>query len=180
MAESAQLRFLRDPEPDKRREELRLFLGPNAAAFLPAYDKMVADANRPAGAKRKLGFYRYGFTTAAFFVGPVWFFYRKLWVWGWSLTGIIVALAWLPLPSRTGLLLSMAMALMAKQIYLNHAIVKIAALREAREPSPEELQAAGGVSKTAGWIGGVVYALIILISLLGILLALKTGQPLPR
>ena len=103
-----------------------------------------------------------GLSGPAFFVGPVWFFYRKLWVHGAVLTALLLGLALLPI-GKLSLPISLAIAWLAKPVYLSHAIRTIEGLRGTDgRVDLDRAAAAGGVSLTAGWIGGCVYASLCL------------------
>ena len=100
MAENAYLAFLRDPDQSARRAELETFIGPNAAPFMKVYDRLQQDAVASVGGRARFRFAGGGFCVPAFFVGPVWFFYRKMWVIGAVIVGLLAVLAFLP--SRAG------------------------------------------------------------------------------
>ena len=162
---------MRDPDPLARRCEVSTLFGPHSDKYLALYDRMYAVANRPAGEKFKFSFAGNGFNAAAFFLGPVWFFYRKLWVYAWSITALIVVVGLLPVGNRLGLPIGIGLALGANQIYVGHAIATIAKMHKAGgAPSPEQLAKAGGVSTTAGWIAGSCYALLLLLAIASIVL----------
>ena len=111
MANRAYLDFMRDPDPVPRRCEVSTFSGPHSDKDLALYERMYAVANRPAGEKFKFSFEGNGFYAAAFFRGPVWFFYRKLLVYAWSITARIVVVDLLPVGNRLGLPISIGLAL---------------------------------------------------------------------
>ena len=72
------------------------------------------------------------------------------------------------------------MALMAKPVYLQHAIGAIERLR-GPEGSVDlgQVAAAGGVSKVAGWIGGAIYALLCVVGIAAVFYLVRTGQTVP-
>ena len=70
-----------------------------------------------------------GFNAGAFFGGPVWFFYRKLWAWAWGICGLIVVLGLLPLPRGVGVGLGVGLAVAANRLYVGHAIGRLTRLR---------------------------------------------------
>ena len=152
-----------------------MFFGPNAAVYLRAYDRMRDGlVARPGGRWR--GLFLSGMSGPAFFVGPVWFFYRKLWVYGAVLTGVLVGLDFLPI-GRLSLPISLGIAVMAKPVYLQHAMATIERLRGPDgRIDPGRLLAAGGVSRLAGWIGGSVYALLCLAGIAALIYLVRTGQ----
>ncbi len=158
MPESASQRFLRDPDQAERRRELTAFIGPNAQSYLSVYDSMVEEANRAPGTRPKFVLFQSGFSVASFLFGPAWFFYRKLWVWGSALAVVYIALGFTPFANRVGIPLGMAVALSAKRFYLLHATSSISKLAGRTDAS---LTAVGGISTTAGWICGVVFAILL-------------------
>ncbi len=181
MANDPYINFLQDPDQVSRQAELATFFGPHGAKFLKGYEMQRAMMTRTTGGKIRYSFLRAGYVWPAFFVGPVWFFYRKMWLWGGILTAVVVVLGLLPIAGRVGFPLGIAMAVGGSSLYLNHAVRTIERLRQASPNGvvdPQQLAAAGGVSKTAGWIGGVVYGLLLLLALYGIIVAIRTGAPL--
>ena len=162
MPESASQRFLQDPNQAERRRELTAFIGPNAQSYLSVYDNMVREANRPPGTKPKFAAFQSGFNVATFLLGPVWFFYRKLWIWAAALILLYIALGFTPYSSQIGIPLGMALALSAKRFYLLHAISSIS---KSQSTDSAALAALGGVSRTAGWISGTIVAALFVFSI---------------
>ena len=161
MANQAYMQFMQDPDAAARLADFGVFVGPKVKAFLPAYEKQRAAANRAPGEKVKFEWASGGFNAGAFFGGPIWFFYRRMWAWAWGLTVALLLIGLIPGTSRVGLPVGIVLALWGNQLYVTHAVTKIAKLREAGRGSVEELQRAGGVSKLAAWISGIVYAGLI-------------------
>ncbi len=168
--------FLEDPDQTSRRAELIAFCGPNADGFLAVYDRMFAVANRdPSQGRGLLGslapWLGGGFCAPAFFLGFVWFFYRRMWVWGGGFVLTMILIEWVPGTSQIGLVLAIAMALIARRLYVGHSISAIARLRAQTGPNEDSsrfllaLRSAGGVSRGAGWLSGGVFLLITLITL---------------
>ena len=120
MADAKYLEFLRDPDQASRREELSAFFGPNADVYLSTYNRMRELELQPRGVK-SFRLFRFGLSGPAFFFGPVWFFYRKLWLYGTILTAALISLAFLPL-GRLSLPISLVMAMAAKQAYVLHSV----------------------------------------------------------
>ena len=168
MANQDYLHFLLDPDADARRQDFTTFVGPNAKAFLPAYERARAVANRAPGEKVKLTLGGTGFNVGAFFVGPVWFFYRRLWVWACGLTVALFLIGLIPGTSRIGLPVGLGLGFGANQLYVSHAITRVARMRAQGRGAPEQLAAAGGVSKVAAWIAGTVFALLMALTLYGL------------
>lgn len=162
MPEAASQRFLRDPDQAERRRELTTFIGPNAQSYLSVYDQMVQEANRAPGTKPKFAFFQSGFNVAAFFLGPVWFFYRKLWIWATALVVVYIALGFTPFANYIGVPLGMALAMSAKRFYLLHAISSISKLANTDSAS---LTAVGGVSRTAGLVSVLIVLVLFAFSI---------------
>ncbi len=166
---SAYLAFLADPDQDSRRAELRDFFGPNAEKFLPSYEKLRASTPQVTGQRAKFQLFGGGFEAAAFFLGPVWFFYRKMWLIAWVIVGLMVALAFVPFRS-VGLILGITLATMAHRVYVQHAVQKLVALHGSNAAvTPAMVQAAGGVSRPAGIISGVIFGLIYVLAIASII-----------
>jgi len=159
MVESALTQFAKDPDQPMRRAELNAFIGPNPASFLAVYHRIAASA---ATGDRRLTSLIGGLCAPAFFLGPVWFFYRKMWLWAWGYCVVMLLLSALPIGGQAGLGLSVAAALMARWAYLDHATRRIAKIRLARPLDEQayftQLAAAGGISKLAGWASGIFFA----------------------
>ena len=172
--------FLRDEDQASREAELRDFIGPNADKFLPVYRGLRPGPNgRP-----QIRFFGSGFVAGAFFGGPTWFFYRKLWAVAWTITGLLIfvmvlAYAFPTAPiSRLGFIVSMVLALSAKRLYMTHAVQQLGRLRQANGVlEPVAVRAAGGVSRTAAWISGSIYGFFTLLGLVATIWLIKQGIP---
>lgn len=175
------LEFLRDPDQESRRAELRDFCGPNADGFLKVYDTMYADALSAANGKKKFRFGGGGFVPAAFFCGPVWFFYRKMWVWAWGLTVVLIVIGLIPGLNRINFPVGIGLAIGGRRLYVTYAITKLQQMRAATGSlQPQDIRREGGVSVTAAWISGGIYAVLLLFALVGLVLLARSGAPLPR
>lgn len=148
--------FLKDSDQAARRAELAAFCGPRPDKFMRIYDSMAAVANRPPGERPKFKFFDGGFCWPAFFLGPIWMFYRKMWVYAGIVLAILFIFSLLPLPRGVGVGLGVAIASVGARLYVTHAISTINKLRG----NPAQLAAASGVSLLAGWISGVLYVLL--------------------
>ena len=168
--------FLTDPDQEARRAELRAFIGPNADAFMPQYEVMRA---RVGAEPKQKGRYKASFVVMAFFLGPCWFFYRRMWVWAWSLVALYVALAFLPFTSRVGLPLALAMAMVGRQAYVASAVHRIVRFRNAPAPS-EAKRVPGGVSPVAGWVSSLILGVLAILGLAAIILAASLHLPPPQ
>lgn len=181
MANSAYLDTFKSPDQEDRRAELRDFFGPNADSFLKVYDRMRDDALSAGNGRPKFRFAGGGFEAAAFFAGPVWFFYRKMWAWAWGLTALLIVLGLIPGVNRVGLPVGIALAFGAHRLYVTYAMDKLKKMRAATGVlNPETVRRVGGVSVLAGWISGGIYALLLALAIIGIIYAARTGTPLPR
>jgi hypothetical protein len=165
MAARALTQLASDPDQPSRRAELLAFIGPNPKSFLTLYQRLVADT---AAKERRLTSLVGGLCAPAFFLGPVWFFYRKMWLWASGYCVVMVLLAMLSFGGQTGLVLSVIAALVARLAYLDHAARTIAKLRRTHPVDERmyltQLAEAGGVSKLAGWISGVFFAAVLAVA----------------
>ncbi|SFS04289.1 Protein of unknown function [Granulicella pectinivorans] len=174
MANHALDAFLNDPDPAARRAEFLAFVGPRSEGFLHLYDYLVRHPESESTNRLGSGLAYNGFSAPAFFLGPVYFFYRKMWLWGTGYVIGLLALAAYPLTSRVDIGLGIAMALFTRWAYVHHAIRTITTLRsKASEIAPDDRQRfldtlaqAGGVSWTAGWISGVLFALALALAVM--------------
>ncbi len=175
MAILTYLSFVQDPDQASRRQELTAFFGPNAAAFLSTYDRMHAIANRPKGEKPSFRLNQFGFCVPALFLGPVWLFYRKMWLWGavMIVAGVLFGVVHLPTGASIGL--SVAVAGFGRQLYVTHAISVINKLRSVGA-STQQLASAGGVAMAAAVVSGVLLTAVVA---LGIYLQPKPSLYVP-
>lgn len=177
---SAYFAFLADPDQATRHAELRDFFGPNADKFLVAYDKLRAQTPQVTGQRPKFQLFGGGFEPAAFFLGPVWFFYRKMWTVAWVVVGLMVVLAFIPFRA-VGIILSITLATMAHRVYVQHAVQKLVKLHSSGVMvTPALVQAEGGVSKPAGIISGVIYGSVWLLGVVSLIYLAAHGMPPPR
>lgn len=175
---SAYFAFLNDPDQEVRRAELRTFFGPNAETFLKAYDRLRSDTPAVPGGRPKFRLFGGGFEPAAFFLGPVWFFYRKMWLMAWVVVGMLVVVSFIPFRAA-GLIVGITLAGMAHRVYVQYAVQKLTTLHRGGTPvTPDTVAAAGGVSKRAGVISGVIYALFWILGVVSIIYLASHGQSL--
>ena len=164
--------FFKDPDQDSRRAELRDFFGPNADVFLRTYERMRTSALLPKGGGSFWQNLRVSaFEPAAFFFGPVWFFYRKMWAWAWGITAFELIFGYVAslLHLRGGFAAGAILAVMAHRAYVDHAMSSITKLRASSGGlDPHSVRMAGGVSKLAGWMSGTVYFLLIALTIVGL------------
>jgi len=179
MAKTDYADFLRDPDQPARRAELEAFFGPNAHKFLPVYDRLRADFARTG--KPGFSLRGGGFSFPALLCGPCWFLYRKMWAIGAIVIAGAVALAFLPVSGGAGIGISIALGSFAYRAYVQYAIARITKLRrEDRTIGLDALRRAGGVSRRAGWISGLIYGGITLLGLASIVYLTSIGVAVPR
>ena len=172
-----EMAFMQDADQASRRAELEAFFGPKAEYYLKAYGHMWASVTKQPGASGRFQIFK-AVVWPAFFVGPVWFFYRKMWGWASGLTVMVLVIGSIPMLARAGFPVGIAMAGLGPTIYVNHAIRKLAAMRGVDgRVELERARAAGGVSKTAGWIAGTIYALLTALAVLNLVLLIRNGEP---
>lgn len=160
--------FLCDLDQAARREELRAFIGPNVDIFLKVYDAMRAGIVSPKGTAP----WQWGFVALAMFLAPCWLLYRKMWMWG----GGLLALTFVPVPLE--LPLALACGVFGRTFYLNHAMARITALRgDATRADLEALAKAGGVSKLAGWISGVLLIALAAAAVATVIMVVQDADP---
>jgi hypothetical protein len=168
---SLPLEVFSDPDVVSREDELRAFIGPDADKYIRAWQGEQAAIEAKRTGTKPLVKRQGGFVVMGFFLGPAWFFYRKMWLWGWAFVGLILVLAFLPLPRGVSAPIGFAVAFMGRSVYLQHASARIAKLRGAGPVDLALLRARGGVSKLWGWLSfplmlvgfvaiGVVVALV--------------------
>ena len=180
MKPNAYTDFLTDPDQVTRRAELQAFFGPNAARFLPVYDGLHQDAVAGTGRPRfRLG--GGGFSVPAFLFGPVWFLYRKMWAIAAIVVIGMIAIGLIPGAGNAGLPIGILLGLLARRVYVQQAI---ATLQKMRRPDgtidPAEIRRAGGGSKVAGWISGLIYGAPVIAALAPMILLIQAGEPIPR
>ena len=140
------------------QEDYAAFIGEKAYLYLPQFNKFNV-----LGVEN----YRATWLWPAFFFGPFWMFYRKLYLWGLG----ALFLSFIP---YIHIIIMIASGMAGYFIYYKHAKAKILALRAAAPLSDisQELTAIGGVHK---WILKVYIVLGILIGvtafIMGIYLA---------
>lgn len=135
-------------------ENFRLFIGPNP-------DKFIQAAGVGVGGKQS-----WSWNWAAFFTGPVWFFYRKLYLTGACLLLIPVMLVVIfPKLANFNIGFGGLMGMGANSLYVWHAsrmISKIKKLGLSPEEFKDRLRKTGGTSP-AGAVFGVLIILPLLV-----------------
>lgn len=179
MADPSLNDFLTDPDDDARRLELTAYFTPNPAPFLKTYE-LLRERALAKQAGQRVRFRFGGMCVPAFFFGPVWFFYRKLWGWAVATVVLLAAVPFMPDPvsRRIGLPLGMALGLAGRHAAVNKAIGRLQAMRQAGQPlGVAQIIQAGGVSRLAGWISGVVLGVLIALSTVAMFYLWRHGYP---
>jgi len=162
-----------DPQPIVTDELLlRRFIGPEAHHYMEIfYEAQARSPDKPLGAVRAWSW------PAALLFLP-WALYRKMWLFGGSMTmvGIVLTLLFPPASTPIGLGLAVVTGFIGNRVYLQFAAGKIAKLK-AISASEEELLARvqhfGGVSSLGAWFGVIV---IVFASLSAFAAALTAGS----
>lgn len=157
-----QRRFLRafyeNDDQDRIRADLATFFGPRSDLYLAFYEKMrIQDG------------WASGWSWPVFFGSFIWFFYRKMYIWGASLILAPIVLALL-FPSLSGGAF-VYFAVAAKPIYVHAALKRIKKADELGLSGAERtdyLQRAGGVSRIAGLLAGVLFAALLVLLVSGL------------
>ncbi len=157
MPANAYLDFVKDPDQASRRAELVAFFGPRPEKFLKIYDDMAAIANRQPGTPIKFSLLDGSICWPAFFLGPVWMIYRKMWLYAGLVFVVAILFAFLPIPPGAVIGLNIGIALASARLYVTQSIAAISKLRG----NPAALAAASGVSPVAGGIGGIVFVILL-------------------
>jgi hypothetical protein len=141
------------------RDDLRVFIGPNAERYLRAYDLKQT---------RRRGLA--GFSVAAAFIPLAWLMYRKMYVAaGILLLGSLIIGLVIP-DIGPGIGIAGVFGVLGKTLYLSHAESRLRKIGARHLPPAEHvalLQRAGGVS----WIGAVIGAIIMAGGVLAVIAA---------
>jgi hypothetical protein len=161
-----------DPKPVVTDELLlRRFIGPEAHHYMEIY--YAAQAKNPA---RPLSAVRAWCWPAALLFLP-WALYRKMWLFGGSMTmvGIVLTALFPPAGTPIGLCLAVVTGFISNRAYLQLAVRKVEKLKAisaSEEELLERVQRAGGVSSFGAWFGAIV---IVFASLAAFMTALTAG-----
>ena len=148
------------PIPEKTDPEfwadMQKFIGPNAPLFIEIWRET------PEG---KLPAFKY-FSIMAFWLGPFWFLYRKLYLWAAGVTALMMSVTvifaeiWEIALIATGV----GIGFVANKIYVNWAVQRVKSIRAAIPDLSQrqaELKRQGGVSSKNVWV--VIAAIILLL-----------------
>ncbi len=145
--------------PGFSEPEYQDFVGQNIASFVPYFQEVDG----------REGKFKPSWVWPAFFFQFIWFYYRKMYLWG----TIYLVLRAIPLVNILSILI---MPLLAKYLYYRTAQTKLSMLRQTEGTlNPEKIRELGGVSVKAVWI---CIGLIILLLSLAVVIFINT--PLPR
>lgn len=153
-----------DPDQESVRQDLTLLFGPRSDYYLKEYEairqrKVAGEALRPS------------WNWSVFFGAFVWFFYRKLYVYGAALVIVPIVLTRLLGDSPLGFSAGVMLCVLANYVYVDWALWHVAKANTLNLQGEERvayLRRVGGVSKWAGGISGVLFGLIALIVLVGV------------
>jgi hypothetical protein len=151
--QAAYLYLLDDADQDRVRNDMTIFFGPRAGAYLAVYDKMRA---APPIRRTMIRMWSWPVLFGSF----TWFFYRKMYGYGASLAIAPVIASYL-FGNAGGGVITILVATWAKGWYVHYAmnrVVKADKLGLTGTERSEYLQKAGGVSLTAGIFAGFIYA----------------------
>jgi hypothetical protein len=152
--------FLENADQEPIWADLTTFFGPRSKAYLSFYEKMRNGNGRIIG-----------WSWPVFFGSFVWFFYRKMYIWGAAsvLIPIVLVVLFPSLPGGA----YMSFAVLAKDAYVQRALKRIRKADELGLMSTERtdyLQRAGGVSIVAGAIALFMAAAFLALAAYGIYL----------
>jgi hypothetical protein len=150
--------------------DIATYIGPNAEKFRTAWEKQRAVT------LKKGGGFSWSFCWPALFLSFVWFFYRKQWLAGAILIILPIILVAL-FPTISGALggVAIALSMMAKSLYLQDILPKIAKITAATPVGAARqtaLASAGGTSKLAG----IISLIFLAVALVGAGLSVANGQ----
>jgi hypothetical protein len=142
---------------------LRRFIGPNADHYIAIYN--TARAKNP---EKPFSVMRSWSWPAALWFLP-WALYRKMWLFGGSMTivAIILSLLFPSVATVTGLALAVVTGFISNRTYLQLAtgkINKLKAISESEEELLARLTRAGDVSHFGAWFGVIVLVFATLVA----------------
>ena len=156
-------------DQDAVRGDLATFFGPHADRFLAVYEKM-----RERHQKKRS--YLLSWNWMAFFAPPVWFCYRKQYIAAAVVFLIPIVLSYVVGSAGSSALI--IIPIMANFLYVQAGLSRIAKANDQGlegEARTEYLRQSGGVSKLAGGIVGVPFAILIALAIYGTILNLSAG-----
>lgn len=147
------------------RQDFETFCGKNAKKFLAVHDKVNSIENKNNVAS---------WCWPAFLTGFAWFMYRKMYLYAaiLFLAPIAFFLIFPDMEFGAGAI-AVVLGLMGKFMYLQWAERRISAINETpgltEEDRAEKIRNAGGVSVLGGILGGVLFAAVLGLAVLGMI-----------
>jgi hypothetical protein len=148
------------PSVNQLEQDRALFVGAKYASYYQAQFEKITPKKQYAG-----------FNIAAFFLGVVWLFYRKMYSYGFMAIGLIVAIGIVEIlleieSSGANIDLAVAFGMFGNTLYRHHVDQQIAKTRQLGSGSVNtELENRGGTNIVAGsillviWLGLVALAI---------------------
>ena len=148
------------PSVNQLEQDRALFVGAKYASYYQAQFEKITPKKQYAG-----------FNIAAFFLGVVWLFYRKMYSYGFMAIGLIVAIGIVEIllgieSSGANIGLAVAFGMFGNTLYRHHVDQQIAKTRQLGSGSVNtELENRGGTNIVAGsillviWLGLVALAI---------------------
>jgi hypothetical protein len=140
--------------PDFSEQEYQDYVGNNPFSFVPYFVELDA-----AGGK-----FKFSWVWPAFFFQFIWFYYRKMYLWG------TVNLLLRPVPV-INVLSMLVMPMLAKYLYYRNAQKKLSMLRQTEGTcDPQKIREMGGVSVRVAWIcvGLIILSFFLIVFLFNI------------
>lgn len=136
--------------------DLQRFIGPNAPLFIEVW-RETPDGKLPA--------FKY-FSIPAFFLGPFWFLYRKLYFWAIGVTALMISapIIFAEIWEIALIVIGVGMGFVAKKFYVTWAVQRVKSIRAAVPDLNQrqvELKRQGGVSSKSVWV--IIAAIILLL-----------------
>jgi Protein of unknown function (DUF2628) len=147
--------ILDNADQDQVKLDLSNYFGPRGETYLYVYEKM-----RTATGRRRLN--PINWCWPAFLLGAVWFFYRKMYLYGFSFILLLIILGFLD--STVAKMTSFIFAMSSKGAYVKRGlrtIVKADGLGLVGTERAHYLSRAGGISLGAGVSAAMVFVLCI-------------------
>ena len=148
------------PSVNQLEQDRALFVGAKYASYYQAQFEKITPKKQYAG-----------FNIAAFFLGVVWLFYRKMYSYGFMAIGLIVAIGIVEIllgieSSGANIGLAVAFGMFGNTLYKHHVDQQIAKVRQFGNSNVNtELENRGGTNIVAGsillviWLGLVALAI---------------------
>ena len=148
------------PSVNQLEQDRALFVGAKYASYYQAQFEKITPKKQYAG-----------FNIAAFFLGVVWLFYRKMYSYGFMAIGLIVVIGMVEIllgieSSGANIGLAVAFGMFGNTLYKHHVDQQIAKVRQFGNSNVNtELENRGGINIVAGsillviWLGLVALAI---------------------